>query len=310
MEYILLGILIILNICLLFYGLSCLKKAREIKLTKIGEQLELEETIKELSDEINSLQDKKGELIDEVNSKVQYVNSVYEQEKASASEKMELFKKTLSTAADVYVSNIEKDYTKKEEEYFEKIKKLNSDLDKTNDELTKLKNSMTAVIEAQRRQREIDEKISFYCLQLSDTDKADIKKLEEIKKVLSKPRVLSMLIWQTWFQKPLKTLAANVLGVATKTGIYKITNIETKECYIGQAVDIAARWNEHAKCGLGIDTPVGNKLYKAMQEYGLWNFSWEMLEECPKEQLNEKERYYIDLYSSYELGYNSTKGNK
>lgn len=64
-----------------------------------------------------------------------------------------------------------------------------------------------------------------------------------------------MLIWQTWFQKPLKALAANILGTSTVTGIYKITNIITGECYIGQAADIAARWSEHAKCGLGIDTP-------------------------------------------------------
>ena len=68
------------------------------------------------------------------------------------------------------------------------------------------------------------------------------------------------------------------------------------------------RWNEHAKCGLGIDTPAGNKLYKAMQEYGLWNFSWEVLEECPKEKLNEREKYFIDLYDSYNYGYNSNKG--
>ena len=119
-----------------------------------------------------------------------------------------------------------------------------------------------------------------------------------------------MLIWQTWFQKPLKALSANVVGATDAMGIYKITNIKTKECYIGQAIHIKDRWVEHVKCGLGIDTPAGNKLYKAIQEFGLWNFSFEVLEECPREQLNEKEKYYIDLYSSYDYGYNSTRGNK
>ena len=47
-----------------------------------------------------------------------------------------------------------------------------------------------------------------------------------------------------------------------------------------------------------------------MQEYGIWNFSWEVLEECPREQLDEKEKYYIDLYDAKNFGYNSTKGNK
>ena len=119
-----------------------------------------------------------------------------------------------------------------------------------------------------------------------------------------------MLMWQTWWQKPLKALAANILGTSTVTGIYKITNIITGECYIGQAADIASRWSEHAKCGLGIDTPAGNKLYKAMQEYGLQSFSWELLEKCDRAELNEKERYYISLYDSVNYGYNILKGNK
>jgi group I intron endonuclease len=61
---------------------------------------------------------------------------------------------------------------------------------------------------------------------------------------------------------------------------------------------------------LGIDTPAGNKLYKAMMEDGLENFSFEVLEECNREELNEKERYYINLYQSDKFGYNSTSGNK
>ena len=39
--------------------------------------------------------------------------------------------------------------------------------------------------------------------------------------------------------------------------------------------------------GLGIDTPPGNKLYKAISEYGLQNFSFEVLEECEKQNLNQ-----------------------
>ena len=105
-------------------------------------------------------------------------------------------------------------------------------------------------------------------------------------------------------------LCNNVLGTSIVTGIYKITNQETNQCYIGQAVDVATRWKNHAKCGLGIDTPANNKLYKAIQEYGIWNFSWELLEKCSKEELNEKESFYIDLYDSKSYGYNSSNGIK
>lgn len=210
--------------------------------------------------------------------------------------------------------NTEEEYSELEdslrEAYAIAQEKLLAETSEIQKELDKIKATRTAAIEAQIREKKIKEQQSFYCLKISDTDIADIQKLENIKKTLNKPRVLSMLIWQTWFQKPLKALAANILGTSTVTGIYKITNIITGECYIGQAADVASRWSEHAKCGLGIDTPAGNKLYKAMQEYGLQSFSWELLEKCDRAELNEKERYYIGLYDSVNYGYNILKGNK
>ena len=226
-----------------------------------------------------------------------------------------------SNAFKNYCDILEKKYKEVEEEHDMEIEALNTaysnlqlkllrEADEVRSDLDKIKATRAAAIEAARREKDIENNLTFYCLDISDADKIDIAKLEALKPSLNKPRVLSMLIWQTWFQKPLKALSANVVGATDATGIYKITNIKTKECYIGQAIHIKDRWAEHAKCGLGIDTPAGNKLYKAIQEFGLWNFSFEVLEVCPQNQLNEKEKYYIDLYSSYDYGYNSTRGNK
>ena len=226
-----------------------------------------------------------------------------------------------SNAFKNYCDILEKKYKEVEEEHDMEIEALNTaysnlqlkllrEADEVRSDLDKIKATRAAAIEAARREKDIESNLTFYCLDISDADKIDIAKLEALKPSLNKPRVLSMLIWQTWFQKPLKALSANVVGATDATGIYKITNIKTKECYIGQAMHIKERWAEHAKCGLGIDTPAGNKLYKAIQEFGLWNFSFEVLEICPQNQLNEKEKYYIDLYSSYDYGYNSTRGNK
>lgn len=226
-----------------------------------------------------------------------------------------------SNAFKNYCDILEKKYKEVEEEHDMEIEALNTaysnlqlkllrEADEVRSDLDKIKATRAAAIEAARREKDIENNLTFYCLDISDADKRDIAKLEALKPSLNKPRVLSMLIWQTWFQKPLKALSANVVGATDVTGIYKITNIKTKECYIGQAIHIKDRFVEHAKCGLGIDTPAGNKLYKAIQEFGLWNFSFEVLEKCPREQLNEKEKYYIDLYSSYDYGYNSTRGNK
>lgn len=41
-----------------------------------------------------------------------------------------------------------------------------------------------------------------------------------------------------------------------------------------------------------------------MREDGLENFKFEVIEECPKELLNEKEVYWINEYNSLETGYN------
>lgn len=223
-------------------------------------------------------------------------------------------KKLCEDAFSNYWKVLESCYKEKTEEFDNNIETLQKNFEKEKAEiesdLDKIKQTRASAIQANIREQEIKQKLSFYCLQVSPADLADIQKLESIKPQLNNPRILSMLIWSTYFQKPMTTLCNNVIGTTVKSGIYKITNQTNDLCYIGQAVDLATRWKAHAKCGLGIDTPAGNLLYKAMIADGLWNFSFEVLEECPREDLNEKERYYIQLYQSKEYGYNSTAGNK
>jgi len=222
-----------------------------------------------------------------------------------------------------YFSLLEETY-KKEEENFdnslkdlqkateEKIKQIKKEELQEENELKKIKATRAAMIDAANREKEILNNKDFFSLEISESDLYDIKILNNVKPTLKNPRILSMLIWSTYFQKPMTALCNRVIGNKEFCGIYKITNLITNECYIGQAVDMPKRWKEHGKCGLGIDTPQGNKLYKAMQEYGLQNFTFEVLEKCDnkKEELNEKERFYIDAYLSKDFGYNSTKGNK
>lgn len=305
--------LIIPSLIIFVIGVLKYRQAAAIKLEKIEQQKQLNLQIEQLECEINGLleerqkvqkelvllSNKQWKLSNDIVNIQEQTNNLAKKEKIRLTEQVELYKQNLNCI-----------YEEEKIKHTKRIAEINAEVEEVNAELQKIKETLKASLEARIREKQIKEKLSFYCIQISDSDKRDIQKLESLKKELNKPRVLSMLIWQTWFQKPLKSLAANVLGTTTKTGIYKITNIDSGECYIGQAVDIATRWNEHAKCGLGIDTPANNKLYKAMQENGLWMFSWELLEECSKEQLNEKEKYYINAYNSYEFGYNSTSGNK
>lgn len=74
-------------------------------------------------------------------------------------------------------------------------------------------------------------------------------------------------------------------------------------CYVGQAVDIAERWKQHIKRGIGADPPTQNKLYPAMLAIGVENFMFEIIEECPGNLLNEKEDYWQNFYNAKEWGY-------
>ena len=73
--------------------------------------------------------------------------------------------------------------------------------------------------------------------------------------------------------------------------------------YIGQAVNIADRWKQHIKRGIGAEAPINNKLYPAMKEFGPENFTFEVVEICPRAKLNEREDYWQDFYKAKEFGY-------
>ncbi len=209
-----------------------------------------------------------------------------------------------------YVEILEDKYAQTEEEFDIQINKLYAEKEEIQKDLDTLKATKAAAHKAMLKEQEVKENKDNYRLIPSEADLADSRRLEIVKRELNKPRILSMLVWKTYWQPLAKKQFPQILQDKTKTGIYKITNLITDECYIGQAVDIYTRWNQHCKCGLGIDTPPGNKLYKAMQEYGLNNFTFELIEECSQAELNEKERYFIELYQANTFGYNGNKGVK
>lgn len=94
-------------------------------------------------------------------------------------------------------------------------------------------------------------------------------------------------------------------------GIYKITNLINKKNYIGQSINIETRWKAHRSRPFQKNCSQYNSpLYRAIRKYGLKNFSFEVIEECLKEELNDKEIYYIKKYNSNDLnfGYNLTAG--
>ena len=89
-------------------------------------------------------------------------------------------------------------------------------------------------------------------------------------------------------------------------GIYKITDLTNNKIYIGQSNNILRRKSEHF-CKNRYSNSI---IDKTIQEKGVDNFSFEIIEECNLEELSDREKYWIAYYDSFNHGYNQTRGGQ
>lgn len=174
--------------------------------------------------------------------------------------------------------------------------------------IEELKKSRDALIEAAKREEEIKLKAEFYKIQLPPQNLEDIKILRTIENRLNNREPLYKLIWTVFYMAPTKEMLNRIIGAEKASGIYKITNLTNKKVYIGQSVDLHTRITNHIKSSLGIGTIAHQTVHDAMAADGLENFTFEIVEKCSKEQLNTKEKLWIETYSSDKNGYNKTSG--
>lgn len=179
---------------------------------------------------------------------------------------------------------------------------------KLQSEINNLSALRASLIEAQIREQKLKDEQDFYRIHLSIDAQEDIDKLLRFAKECHSQQPLRKLIWSEYFLKPFGEMAGRILGKDKISGIYKITNVKDGKIYIGQSTDIKTRWSNHIKAALKIDSIAHSRVHDAMGEEGIWNFTFELLEQCPKEKLNEREKYYIEFYQSNTYGYNKTAG--
>lgn len=208
---------------------------------------------KEIEEENEKLLKDKESIINEI----KFLNEK-KQEKNNDLREIEKITSNVNAAAhdafSQYCDALDQEYRNIEKEHDDAIDGLRIAYDNLQDilklklemaqkDLDKISATRAAAMEAQLKEQEIKNKQSFYCPQVPEADLKDAKTLRDIEYKLNNPRVLRMLIWSTFYQKPMNQVCANVLGAATaeKCGIYKITNQKTDLVYIGQAVDIATR---------------------------------------------------------------------
>lgn len=86
--------------------------------------------------------------------------------------------------------------------------------------------------------------------------------------------------------------------------IYKITNNCNQKVYIGQTKrPPEERWYEHIH-----NNTINSLIHDSIKKYGVESHSFEVLEQCDDDLLNQQEKYWIAYYNSFYNGYNLTEG--
>ena len=87
----------------------------------------------------------------------------------------------------------------------------------------------------------------------------------------------------------------NRVGIKECAGIYKIANLNNNMVYIGQSTNVRNRIKSHIQASLGISTIASQLVHDKIAEEGLENFSFQIIEECDKTQLNDREKILYSL---------------
>ena len=268
-------------------------------------QQELDKALVEARFRVDELATRKKELNSDIAAQIENVEKL----KQSYESTKEEFEKKYLLEQEQWISARQDEYVKMQEEFTEQFRDTNRrKLDAAREldaKLNELKSAVSAAVEVAKRHAEEENFIEFHSLAMGQNSLNDIRRLEEIVPSISTEagEAIAKVIWKVYYEKPYTDLVGRVIGSGRHTGIYRITNINTQMCYVGQAVDIADRWRQHIKRALNAEPRTQNKLYPAMYQEGLEKFTFEIIEECDQSKLNEREDYWQDFYKAKEYGY-------
>lgn len=330
-SIIIIGILIGFIIGILLYFLVPQKKKFDdgfnLAIKDIGKaaeesyKKELQEKTLKIEQDIAAIEEKKNNLSKKYQDAILEFENDYKnktEDKKVAIEKI-MQEQIQEMKAENEKQRIEIDKQKKEifDDYGEVVKeyegmkarakeKYDKVMEEYNTTIAKKKEEIQNLIEQFKKDEEARKEADFYRIPISSAAKNDIDKLKGVAAQLSKPTTLYKLIWKEYYENEFNAMIGRVLGGdKDKSGIYKITNVNNQMVYIGQAVNIGSRWRTHVKRGLKAEEGTSNRLYTALWEEGIENFTFQVVEFCDRKDLTEREKFYISFYNTKEYGYNS-----
>ena len=280
---------------------------------KAQELLDFTKQTKELEIQVHSLEERRENIIQTLETEAKQSGEIFKTQQIQIAEeqiekaKKELFleyEKAKEDAKQTYLETLSDMVTNVMSEYGIKSKELEEVLVKLEEAHAKA----DAAVKVNKRAEMEKQQKDFYRIQLSPEDLEEIKRLREVEQYLRQKEPLNKVIYKCYYEKPLTSMIGRVLGNRKITGIYKITNLDNGMCYVGQSVDVADRWRQHVKRGVGAEPVTQNKLYPAMKSIGVENFMFELIEECKGNELTPREKYWTDFYQAQTYGYTVKKG--
>lgn len=313
---------IIILLCVLFFvikKLNKLKKEQNLGIEELWllkkekyeqEIIELDLRKGELQEHYNKekkqFEEEKQKLIKEIEEKQTFNNSLLKMREEELDRLIEEKKKKKEEILNLQLLEQERQRTElfnatwneflsnQEKEKEKAIKELN----KIHDELEDFRTQREAINQAILREKEIQEKENFYKINISESDREDITVLRGVAPQLKNKEALNKLIYEVFVRRPLNELIKRVTGGRSISGIYKITYAKTGEAYIGRTTDIQTRFQNHIKIACGLDGAAHTTFHTRLEKDGIWNYTFEILEEVPKDKLSEREKFYINLYGT------------
>ena len=219
-----------------------------------------------------------------------YFKNMYNDRKREIDDQIATYISDQKAAAETFIQNYKNMEIKAEQEYKEILNILED-----------FKARREVVNQQILREKEAQENTDFYRIQLTDNEIEDLKIIKEIEHKFNNKEVLHKAAFDCYIRRPLLEMEKRVLNNKKPSGIYIITYIPTGEIYIGKSTDINNRWQEHCKSAYGVGTIAHSSLHTKMARDGIWNFTFQVLEEVPKEKLGEREKYWIEQYGATTL---------
>ena len=260
----------------------------------------------ELLENYNKLLEQQKSLLKDIKEKETFNNSLFKIREEELNRIIDEKKKEGIKRIDVELEKIRQDkltilnaeYKQFESDQEEIKRKTLIEIEEIINLLDDYRSQREAVNLAILREKELKEKEDFYKIVIPENDQEDIEVLKTIGPRLRNREALNKLIYDVFVKRPLNELIKRITNGKEVSGIYKITYIKTGEAYIGKTTNISTRWQNHIKTACGLEGAARSTFHNRLEQDGIWNYTFEILEEVPKDKLSEREKFYIELYGT------------